>query len=339
VAHRSDAVALRAQPYWVDCAFLRFRATATIVDTVTNAAGRPLAHPIGNVDLASLSASSVRAKTAASGLRGTPQGQALATAPDERILRHLSEDRGLIPAPQDREGYQGDDDLQYWIMGLSDAIYIDSLIRVRLTPTGPITILDFGCSSGRVLRHLVIDRQSDQLLGCDINPKSLQFIRSYLPSSIIAFHNVVYPPLPLADATVDFIYGLSVFTHIADFEEAWLLELKRILKPGGAAFLTVHTERTWKALTSATPLVRKALKRRHSATGSDYHIPLIDASFFEQESFGERCVITRLDYPVNNTNVFHSTPYIRERWGRFFSIGEIVEKAHGPLQDGIIIIA
>jgi SAM-dependent methyltransferase len=49
------------------------------------------------------------------------------------------------------------------------------------------------------------------------------------------------PPLPFAeDNSFDLVYAFSVFTHIpAEHQEAWLLEMKRILKPGGFLVCTV----------------------------------------------------------------------------------------------------
>jgi ubiquinone/menaquinone biosynthesis C-methylase UbiE len=38
----------------------------------------------------------------------------------------------------------------------------------------------------------------------------------------------------------DLIYCGSVFTHIDDLADAWLLELRRITRPGGRIYVTVH---------------------------------------------------------------------------------------------------
>jgi hypothetical protein len=36
------------------------------------------------------------------------------------------------------------------------------------------------------------------------------------------------------------VYCASVFTHITDLADAWLLEIRRVLKIGGHAYITVH---------------------------------------------------------------------------------------------------
>jgi SAM-dependent methyltransferase len=52
------------------------------------------------------------------------------------------------------------------------------------------------------------------------------------------------PPLRYGDRTFDFVYALSVFTHLTeDSARRWLAELVRILKPRGMLLFTVHGER------------------------------------------------------------------------------------------------
>ena len=48
------------------------------------------------------------------------------------------------------------------------------------------------------------------------------------------------PHLPFEDRHFGFVYAGSVFTHIDDLADAWFAELRRILRPGGKLFMTVH---------------------------------------------------------------------------------------------------
>ena len=54
-----------------------------------------------------------------------------------------------------------------------------------------------------------------------------------------AFVNRDVPPLDVADDTYDLVYAFSVFTHLTDSWSAWLLELHRVLKPGGLFVVTI----------------------------------------------------------------------------------------------------
>jgi ubiquinone/menaquinone biosynthesis C-methylase UbiE len=48
------------------------------------------------------------------------------------------------------------------------------------------------------------------------------------------------PHLPFEDGYFNLICCGSVFTHIVDLADAWLLELKRIARPGAKLYVTVH---------------------------------------------------------------------------------------------------
>lgn len=101
------------------------------------------------------------------------------------------------------------------------------------------SVLDFGCGCGRVIRrwHTLA---GVQIHGVDYNPELIHWCREHLPFAHFAV-NSLEPPLPYAGETFDFIYALSVFTHLPEaLQQAWLIELARVLKPGGYVLLTLH---------------------------------------------------------------------------------------------------
>jgi ubiquinone/menaquinone biosynthesis C-methylase UbiE len=54
----------------------------------------------------------------------------------------------------------------------------------------------------------------------------------------------VTPPLEYEDSKFDFVYALSVFTHLDEtLQFQWLLELRRVLRPEGILILTVYNEK------------------------------------------------------------------------------------------------
>jgi SAM-dependent methyltransferase len=105
------------------------------------------------------------------------------------------------------------------------------------------TILDFGCGSGRVLRCF-LSEPGVQLTGCDIHHPSIAWMQAAFPSTVRLYANDETPPLPEADDTFDLIYCGSVFSHLTAWAP-WLLELRRVLKPGGALVASVHGEGYW----------------------------------------------------------------------------------------------
>lgn len=80
--------------------------------------------------------------------------------------------------------------------------------------------LDFGCGSGRVLRHLPGETEA---WGCDIHAESIAWIRANLPS-VRVFVNAYTPPLEVEAGTFDLVYATSVFTHIGEHWSGWLWE-------------------------------------------------------------------------------------------------------------------
>jgi SAM-dependent methyltransferase len=110
-------------------------------------------------------------------------------------------------------------------------------------PTGG-TVLDFGCSSGRVLRVLASVRPDVRCLGCDPNAAAVGWAAAHLPGEYVV--SPQDPPLELGAASVDGVYAVSVWTHFAEPPAAaWLAEMARIVRPGGALVLTTHS---WDAL-------------------------------------------------------------------------------------------
>ncbi len=101
-------------------------------------------------------------------------------------------------------------------------------------------VLDFGCGCARVLRFFVPFLPHVKFSGCDIDKLAITWDREHLPG--VDFELVPHlPPTPFAREKFDFIYGLSVFSHLdLPRQILWLDELRGILKPGGVLLLTVH---------------------------------------------------------------------------------------------------
>jgi SAM-dependent methyltransferase len=101
------------------------------------------------------------------------------------------------------------------------------------------SILDFGCGCGRVIRHWQKLTKS-KLYGIDYNPRLIQWCRRNLPFAEFAV-NESETPLKLSDAMFDFVYSISVFTHLSEASQRfWMDEVARVLKTGGYLLFTVH---------------------------------------------------------------------------------------------------
>lgn len=120
---------------------------------------------------------------------------------------------------------------------------IHQCIRDAIPHEDEQTILDFGCGSGRVLRHF-LSEPSLHLAGCDIHRPSITWMQANFPAAVRLYANSETPPLPEADDTFDLIYCGSVFSHLTNWAP-WLLELRRVLKPGGALVASLHGAGYW----------------------------------------------------------------------------------------------
>ena len=123
------------------------------------------------------------ARRARSGEIGTRAAAPLiaALSPGE-LHEHAVNDAAPLPHPDDRVRYGGDDHLAYWLSGLSDALYVGLLAEEYGSPLGPGTsFLDFGCASGRVLRHVERLKPQVAIWGADLSIAPLVWAREHLP--------------------------------------------------------------------------------------------------------------------------------------------------------------
>jgi SAM-dependent methyltransferase len=104
-------------------------------------------------------------------------------------------------------------------------------------------ILDWGCGSGRILRHWAHLAPTVRICGCDINANAVEWCREHLDFAEVVV-NDISPPFPYPDSSFDLVYALSVFTHLPEeLQHAWIRDCRRILKPNGYLLFTTMGER------------------------------------------------------------------------------------------------
>jgi SAM-dependent methyltransferase len=168
-------------------------------------------------------------------------------------------------------------------------------------------ILDFGCGSGRVMRHWK-DLKNTTIHGVDYNRRLIQWCRENLRFAHFET-NALHPPLPYQKDTFDFIYVLSVFTHLTEeLQNPWMAELSRILRPGGYLLITTH---------------------------GDYYLPQLDESQRNKFLSGE--LVIKNDGPIgsNLLGAYHPREYVSRNLSKGFEIVDFIPQgAKGnPFQD------
>jgi SAM-dependent methyltransferase len=159
-------------------------------------------------------------------------------------------------------------------------------------------VLDFGCGSARVLRHFLEEAEQAEFWGCDIDGPSIDWVSANLCPPLHCFQNGLAPPLPLQDGYLNLVWATSVFTHI-DLWSDWLLEMHRVLAPGGLLIASFLGEGMWEALVGES---------------------------FREDEVG-MAVLGHWKEGGAGSWVFHSEWWLREHWGRAF---EILEVARPP---------
>jgi len=122
-----------------------------------------------------------------------------------------------------------------------DADYVvDTLAALGVDPGPGQRWLDFGSSSGRIVRVLGAAYPETNWHACDPNYGAIAWASRHLPG--IDFEtSPQQPPLPYEEATFDVVYAVSIWSHFAQRAALrWLAEMRRILRPGGHLLLTTH---------------------------------------------------------------------------------------------------
>ncbi len=174
-------------------------------------------------------------------------------------------------------------------------------------------ILDFGCGCGRIIRYLHNLFAKGRLYGVDIDSEAIAWCRRNLSQIGDFIVNNELGPLPFPDELFDFVYSISVFTHLPEHMElAWLEELRRVTKPGGYLLLTTHGEKIFQD----TPEENQRQLREH---GFSYYL-----------------VSKTEGLPDFYQTSFHTEDYIYRQWGKFFEVKKFVKNGVANRQDLIL---
>lgn len=180
-----------------------------------------------------------------------------------------------------------------------------------------IDILDFGCGCGRVLRYLHNPSVPQKFCGSDIDPESIEWCQRNLPFAIFKA-NEPNPPLPFGPKQFDFIYAISVFTHLdVDHQFAWLNELKRVARPGAIIFATTHGSHTHSSL---------GAQDRERLADKGFLFSVWTTGFFKADGL-----------PDFYQTAYHTEEYIRSNWSGVFRVRSYIERGINSHQDLVVL--
>jgi SAM-dependent methyltransferase len=145
--------------------------------------------------------------------------------------------------------------MSYTLFGRSIYRAFDDALR-RCTGQGfgaARQIVDWGCGSARVSRHIVPSLGAgQQLIGFDIDGPAVDWSNRHIGPYYRTCE--LNPPLRLDGASTDVAFAYSVFTHLSErsFHD-WLAEMRRILVPGGTVLFTILSDFAMAALSPGFP--------------------------------------------------------------------------------------
>ena len=113
---------------------------------------------------------------------------------------------------------------------------VDALRAAGFELTPGDHILDFGCGIGRMTRQLRRFAEAAEVWGVDISARHIFWCKRHLSPPFRFATTTTIPHLPFRDGQFSLVFAGSVFTHIDDLADAWLAEVRRVIKPGGAAY-------------------------------------------------------------------------------------------------------
>ena len=122
----------------------------------------------------------------------------------------------------------------------------DALIQSGLT--NGMSVLDFGCGSGRVAHALGKKLTLQKYLGTDVVELLLKYARTKTPKNY-EFVRHQELSIPAKNAEFDFAFAFSVFTHLLQAEiYIYMQDIQRVLRPKGKflfSFLEMTQLNNW----------------------------------------------------------------------------------------------
>jgi ubiquinone/menaquinone biosynthesis C-methylase UbiE len=107
-------------------------------------------------------------------------------------------------------------------------------------------LIDFGCGSGRLAKHIGIALPNIRYLGLDVVQELLEYAATKTPPHFcfVLNHQVA---IPEPDCSADFVVVFSVFTHLYHEESyTYLRDMRRVLRSGGKLiFSFLESSRHW----------------------------------------------------------------------------------------------
>lgn len=198
------------------------------------------------------------------------------------------------------------------------------------------SILELGVAGGRLIRWLDDLAPTTEIWGVDLWASAVQWCRDCICPPFQVATTPFIPTLPFEDRLFGLIYAGSVWTHIDDLADAWLLECRRLLRPGGRLFITINDRAAVRLFEGeGDPGV---YARFHERTGGKANWDKFVAMLRGEESYArfKRGEVKMVTFGRSTeSHVLWDADYLCDRVKRFFRVRSITPAAYGH-QTGIV---
>lgn len=154
-------------------------------------------------------------------------------------------------------------------------------------------LLDFGSGAGRTLRQFLPEAERSEIWGVDIDRRSIDWMGEHFCPPLRAAKCEVDPPLDFDADYFDFAWAISVFTHLSGNSAEWLLEMHRVLKPGGLLMASYMGK---------------------------WNSELIAGEPWDADRIGMNELFHNRPWDQGGPMIFMSDWWVQEHWGRAFEI-------------------
>lgn len=179
-------------------------------------------------------------------------------------------------------------------------------------------IMDFGCGCGRVLRNMPTQVQ---LYGVDLHKDAISWINMSMPY-VSSMLGSAEPPLRECVENIDFLYAISVLTHLNQIHESkWLKEWSKIVKQDGHLFLTFRGE-DW--VEDYAPESQKSLIHAEWQRNNGF--------CYQKHEFWKGI------FPEYYCGTYHTHEYVKTVWGEYYEVLHIVASKDSPNRQNIAIL-
>ncbi|MBD9491660.1 class I SAM-dependent methyltransferase [Ensifer sp. ENS11] len=131
----------------------------------------------------------------------------------------------------------------YYIGDIYSADLVETtLSRCNLGLDPGCAYLDFGCSSGSLIRILQAVAPEASFHGVDPIPSSIEWASQNIEGATFSVSNIS-PPLSYESGKFRGVTAISIWSHLGQSEAlAWFNEMHRVIEPGGWLLFTAHGE-------------------------------------------------------------------------------------------------